>query len=118
MAANVASDLAATRGVAHERGVSQIEGFDYGPEVVGITVHVVVGRSLAGAAMAPAIERDAAVAVMHEEQHLTVPRVGIERPAVRKCDDRTSAPILVVDFGAVFGGDCRHCAFLFRGREC
>jgi hypothetical protein len=63
MAAYVASDLAATRGVADERGASQIEGFDYSREVVGIAVHVVVGRSLAGAAMAPAIERDAAVRI-------------------------------------------------------
>ena len=43
MTANVASDLASTCGVTDGYGLPQIEGFDYGREVVGIAVHVVVG---------------------------------------------------------------------------
>jgi hypothetical protein len=43
MTTNVASDLASTCGVTDERGLSEIEGFDYGREVVGIAVHIVVG---------------------------------------------------------------------------
>jgi hypothetical protein len=52
--------------------------------------------------------RDAAVTVLHEEHHLTVPGIGTERPTVRECDDRARAPVLVVDFSAVFGGDRAH----------
>ena len=43
MTANVASDLASTCGVTDERGLPQIEGFDYGREVVSIAIPVVVG---------------------------------------------------------------------------
>jgi hypothetical protein len=59
-------------------------------------------RGLARAAMPPSVVRDATAAVLHQEQHLPVPCIGIERPAVRKYDDRTRAPVLIVDFGAVF----------------
>src|SRR5215469_15007971 len=52
--------------------------------------------------------RDAAIAVLHEEHHLTIPRVGVERPTVGKCDDRTGPPIFVVDFGSVFRRDRCH----------
>src|SRR5262249_35002322 len=51
---------------------------------------------------------DAAVAVLGEEQHLAVPGVGAQRPAVRERDDRALAPVLVIELGAVFGGDRAH----------
>ena len=43
MTTNVASDLASACGVTDERGLSQIESFNYGREVVSIAIHVVVG---------------------------------------------------------------------------
>jgi hypothetical protein len=36
---------------------------------------------------------------------LAVPSVGTQRPTVRERYDRAFAPVLVVDFSAVLGGD-------------
>ena len=55
--------------------------------------------------MATTVVCDHAEAVMHEEKHLAVPSVGTQRPTMRKRYDRAFAPVLVVDFGAVLGGD-------------
>lgn len=43
-----------------------------------------------------------------EEEHLPVPGVGVQRPAVREHHGRALAPVLVVDLGAVLGGDGAH----------
>ena len=45
---------------------------------------------------------------MGKKEHLPVPGVGIQRPAMREGYNRPSAPVLVVDFGAVLGRDCAH----------
>src|SRR5262245_45297375 len=65
--------------------------------------------------MAAPVVCDDAEAVLREEQHLPVPCVRIQRPAVGERDDRTFPPILVIDLGAVLGGDSAHdssCYFL------
>jgi hypothetical protein len=72
------------------------------------------GGGLAGAAMAAPVVRDRAEAVLREEHHLAVPRVGAQRPAVRERDDRACAPVLVVDFRAIFGGDRAHVRYSVR----
>ena len=82
MPADVAGDFPAAGGVADQRGVVQVERLDDGGEVVGVAVHVVAGGGLAGPAVAAPVVRDGAVAVLGEEQHLAVPGVGAERPAV------------------------------------
>src|SRR5262245_42219752 len=58
--------------------------------------------------MTPAVECDAAVALLYEEQHLTIPCIGIERPTVREGDDRACSPVLVVDLNAILGRDGAH----------
>ena len=60
-----------------------------------------------------------AEAVLGEEQHLPVPHVGTERPSVRERDSRAFAPVLVVDLGAVAGGDRAHgcCSLRKRNRQ-
>jgi hypothetical protein len=60
--------------------------------------------------MATTIVRNHAEPVLRKEKHLTVPSVGAQRPTVRERYDRAFAPVLVVDFGAVLGGDraCTH----------
>src|SRR5438034_754973 len=60
--------------------------------------------------MAAAIMRDHPEALVQEEEHLRVPVVGAERPAMME-DDRLGvlwAPVLVIDFGVVFGCDDAH----------
>src|SRR5437867_5639965 len=71
-------------------------------------IHVMPAPGLGGAAMsAPVIGYDA-IAVLEEEQHLRVPIIGRQRPAVAKHDGLTFAPVLVEDLNAVFGGDRVH----------
>ena len=58
--------------------------------------------------MAAAVMGDDAIAVIEEEQHLRVPVIGRQRPAMAEHDGLTGAPVLVVNLGAVFGLDRRH----------
>src|SRR5262245_40706608 len=64
--------------------------------------------------MTPAVECDAAVALLFKEQHLTIPCIGIERPTVREGDDWACSPVLEIDFCAVFGCDRAHVLAPFR----
>ncbi len=57
---------------------------------------------------APVMGYDA-IAVLEEEQHLRVPIIGRQRPAVAEHDGLTFAPVLVEDLNAVFGGDRVQC---------
>src|SRR6187549_1683616 len=54
--------------------------------------------------MPAAIVGNDAEAVLRQEMHLAVPRVGVERPAMGEGDDRAAAPVLEVDGRSVFGG--------------
>jgi hypothetical protein len=55
--------------------------------------------------MATTVVRDHTEPILRKEKHLTVPSIGVQRPTMRKRYDRAFAPIFVVDFGAVLGGD-------------
>ena len=74
-------------------------------EIVGVVVHVTTVCALARAAMAAAVIGDDAKAAIEEEQHLRVPIVGRQRPAMADHDGLAGAPVLVENLGAVFGGD-------------
>ena len=100
--------LAAAGGMADVNGVLQIEMRGQRREVIGIMIHVVAVGHLAGPAMASAVVRDDAEAVVDEENHLRVPVIGRQRPAMAEHDGLTLAPILVEDLDAVFGGDGGH----------
>jgi hypothetical protein len=63
--------------------------------------------------VAAAIMRDDAVAVPEKEQHLCVPVIGRQRPAMAEHDGLPAAPILVEDLDAVLGGDRRHASDSF-----
>src|SRR6266404_5848049 len=61
--------------------------------------------------MAPAIVRDHAVAFLTEEQHLSIPVVRRQRPAVAENYRLSLTPVLVINLRAVFGSNCRHKIF-------
>ena len=82
-------------------------------QVVGVVIHVMAVGGLRGAAMAAPVVRDDAIAVLEEEQHLRVPIIGRQRPAVAEHDGLTFAPVLVEDLNAVFGGDRVHVSLSF-----
>jgi hypothetical protein len=76
-------------------------------KVVRIVIHVMAVARLGGSAVAAAVMRYDAIAVIEEEQHLCVPVVGRQRPAMAEYDGLTFAPVLVEDLNAVF---CCHRA--------
>src|SRR5262245_38637450 len=91
-------------------GVVQVEVLDDSGGVSGVVVHVVAGANLARTAVPTPVMGDGAIAVGEEEQHLGVPVVGTQRPAMMEHDRlRTpGTPVLVVDLDAVFGADEAH----------
>ena len=97
MPCQVVHHLAAAGRMADVNGVLQIEMRRHRREVVGIVIHVVAVAGLGGSAMAAAVMGDDAIAVIEEEQHLRVPVVGRQRPAVAEHDGLTLAPVLVED---------------------
>jgi hypothetical protein len=57
--------------------------------------------------------RDDTIALLAEEEHLRIPGIGGEGPAVRESDGLSGAPVLVVDRYAVFRREGRHVWFSF-----
>src|SRR3954453_8569442 len=105
MAADVARHFAAAGGVAHQRGVLEVERLDHGGKIVGISVHVVPRRGLARPAMTATVVRDDAEALLRKEKHLAVPSVRAQGPAVRERYDQTLPPFLIINLRAVFASD-------------
>src|SRR6266849_5609196 len=71
-------------------------------------IHVMAVTGLGGAAVsAPVVGYDT-IALLEEEQHLRVPIIRRQRPAVGENNRLTRSPILVVDLCSIFGRNCRH----------
>src|SRR6267378_3411768 len=85
-------------------------------QVVRVMIHVMTVTGLAGAAMAAPVMGYDAIAVLEEEQHLRVPIIGRQRPAVAEHDGLTFAPVLVEDLNAVLRRDSAHRWLLSPGR--
>src|SRR5205823_13977961 len=83
-------------------------------QIVGVPIHVIPGPRLAGPAMATAIVCNHAESILGEEKQLSVPGIGIQRPSVRKRDDRAFAPVFVVDCRAIFYHNRAHVNFLLK----
>src|SRR5262245_33023265 len=105
---DVARHFPATGRMTNHRDVPEIHSLDHRGEVIGISIHVVPGRRLAGPAMATTIVSDDAEAMLREKQHLAVPGVGAQRPSMRERDHRTVAPVFVIDRRAVLHCDHAH----------
>ena len=108
MARNVARHFAAAGRVADMYGVAQIQMLGDRSRVSGVVIDVVPFRSLARASVAAAIDADDPVAVLEEKQHLAIPVVRAEGPAVVEDDRLALAPVLVEDLNAIFRGDRAH----------
>ena len=67
-------------------GVVEIEMGSQRGEVVGVMVHVVAVAGLGRASVPSPVVSDDAVAMLEEEQHLGVPIVAREGPAVAEND--------------------------------
>ena len=98
---DVARRLAAAGRMADVDGVAQVEVLDDRGGIGGVVVHVVAVADLARAAVAAPVVGDDAIALAEEEEHLGVPVVGAQRPAVVEHDRLgvLRAPVLVEDLG-------------------
>ena len=77
----------------------------YGEGIGGIMVHGVAIADLGRAAVSAPIMGDDAIAILNEEQHLGIPVVGGQRPAMVEHDRLgiLRTPVLEEDFDAVLG---------------
>src|SRR5437588_3119500 len=104
-------------GMTNVHSVLQIKMCGQSCKVVGIVIHVVAVAGLRGATMAASVMSDDAIAVVEKEQHLRVPVIGRQRPAVAEDDGLSFAPVFIidVDVSSVFLPDSYvwHCKFSF-----
>ena len=75
--------------------VFEIEMVRHRGQIVRVMIHVVAAASLGRSAVAAPVMRDDAIALTEEEQHLRVPIVRRQWPAVAEHDRLAAAPILV-----------------------
>src|ERR1700727_2212996 len=113
MATDVAGHFPASRGMAHQSGISEIEFFDQCGEVVGIGIHVVAAGRLARPPVAAPVMGNSSISILRKKLQLAVPRVGAQGPTVRKGYDRAHAPLFVVDLGSVTDCDRAHKSLSF-----
>src|ERR1019366_7348563 len=113
VATDIAGDFATTGGKPDQSRAFEIERFDESREVIGVRIHVVAVPRLTRAAMATTVMGDAAIAVGCQEEHLSLPTIGIQRPAMAEHDWLSRAPVLVVDLRAVFRRNRTHCPASF-----
>jgi hypothetical protein len=100
----------------NEDDVRQVEMRQQFCQIVGIMIHIVAIPRLTGAAMSAPIVRDAAETTLRKEKHLVFESVRAERPTMTKYDGPTGAPILVVNLGAISGGESAHVRSYTQGR--
>ena len=93
-----------------EYNVLEVEVFNQLGEVVGPVIDVVPLPSLLRPSMAAPIMSDDEEPIAGEEEHLGIPVVGVERPAVAEDDGRALlvAPLLVVELRSISEFDERH----------
>src|SRR5216683_5826021 len=76
--------------------------FSQSREIVGVGVHLVTFPRLGGTAVTSPVMRDDSIALLAEEQHLSVPVIRGERPAMTEHYGLALSPVLVVDVRTVF----------------
>src|SRR6516164_7330349 len=108
MPCDITRDLPPAGRVADMDGVAEVQMLDDGSRVGGVVVHIVAVRHLARPPVAAAINADHPVALLDKKQHLSVPVVGTERPAMVEDNRLATPPVFVEDLCAVVGCDRAH----------
>src|SRR6202789_4680502 len=106
MARDVAGQFPTSRRMPHQYSAAKIKRVDELIQIVGPGVDIVTGSRLIGIAVTPPVMGDRTVTLGIEKQHLRFPRRTGQRPAVRKNDRRSRAPVPIVDTTPVTGSDC------------
>src|SRR5216684_4358609 len=114
MSTEVACDFTSTGRVPHMDRVFQVKLLGELREIVRVGVHFVAVPGLRGTAVASPVVRDDTISALSEEQHLGVPVVRRQRPAVAENDRLPLPPVLVEDCRAIFGPYRCHRKLSFR----
>ena len=89
---HIARRLAAAGRMADVDGVVKLERRHQRRDVGRVRVHVMAVGGLGRTPMAAAVVRDHAIALLQEEEHLRVPIVAAERPAMMENDGLAGRP--------------------------
>src|SRR5271167_3317180 len=108
MPPDVTGNFSATGGVADMNCVLQVKLFGEGCEIVGVGVHLVAIPRLSGTAVPSPVMGNDSKATLAEKEHLSVPVVCGEWPAMAEDDGLAAAPVFVENLRSVFGGNRRH----------
>src|SRR5580698_2590049 len=108
MASQVVHHFAAASRMADMNRILEVEMCGERRQVVGIVIHVMAVPGLAGTPVSPPVVSNHAKATLAEEEHLCVPIIGGQWPAVAKYDGLTLAPVLVIDLRSIFRCNRRH----------
>src|SRR5258708_1688670 len=97
MTGEITHHLAAAGRMADVNRILQVEMISDGLQIVGIVVEVVAVAYLRRTTVTASVVGYDAITLLEEEQHLRVPVIGREWPAVAEHDGLTFAPILIID---------------------
>ena len=97
MTAEITHHLAATSRMADVNRILQVEMISDGLQIVGIMVEVVAIGYLRRTAVAASVVRDDPITFGEEEQHLRIPIVRAQRPAMAEHDGLSFTPVFIID---------------------
>src|SRR6266853_3864528 len=115
MTAEIMHHLAAAGRMPDVNRILQIKMIGDGLQIIGIVVHVMSVAGLTRATMSAAISRNDAIAFAEEKEHLDVPVIGRERPAVTEDNRLSAAPVFIIDLYSVLSGNRVSFPFFRRG---
>lgn len=88
--------------------ILKVEVLYYRREVVSIVVHIVTIRNLSRSAMATTVVGDNAIPMVQEEQHLSIPVIGRQRPPMTENYRLARTPIFIEDVDSISTFHKRH----------
>src|SRR5207253_10728681 len=97
MPSQIMRHLATAGGMTNVHGVLEIKMRSQSRKVIGIVIHVMAAARLGGPAVASSVMGDDAITVFEEKEHLDIPVIGRQRPAVAENDGLSAAPVFIIN---------------------
>src|SRR6266481_9642883 len=97
MTPEIMHHLAAAGRMPNVNRILQVEMIGDRLQIIGIMVHVMSVAGLSRAAVSASISGNDAIAFAQEKEHLRVPVIRRERPAVTKHNRLPAAPVFIID---------------------
>src|SRR4029077_16952840 len=108
MTGEITHHLATAGRMADVNRIFQVEMVGDGLQIVGVMIEVVAIGHLRRTAVAASVVRDHPITFGEEEQHLRVPIVRAQWPAMTEYDRLAFTPIFIIDLYSVFGCNVAH----------